>query len=46
MRRNRLEPLELAAAIERARAFLLEPLAALEAGEAFAKQWPPSGPWQ
>ncbi|HJW75896.1 MAG TPA: nucleotidyl transferase AbiEii/AbiGii toxin family protein [Thermoleophilia bacterium] len=46
MRRNRLSALDLATAVERARAFLLEPLAALLADEAFAKHWSPGGPWQ
>jgi hypothetical protein len=46
LRRNRLEPLDLAAAVDRLGAFLLEPLAALAAGEAFTKRWPPGGPWQ
>jgi len=46
LRRSRLEPLDLAAAVGRLGAFLLEPLAALNAGEAFIKQWPPGGPWQ
>jgi hypothetical protein len=46
LRRSRLEPLDLAAAVDRLGAFLLEPLAALAAGGAFAERWPPGGPWQ
>ena len=45
-RRNRLAPLGLSDAVDQARAFLLEPLAALAAGEAFTRRWPPGGPWQ
>ena len=45
-RRNRLAPLGLSDAIDQARAFLLEPLAALAADAAFTKRWPPGGPWQ
>lgn len=46
MGRDNLGSLELATAVERARAFLVEPLAALRDGEAFAKRWSPGGPWQ
>lgn len=46
MRRNRLGSLDLVTAVERARAFLLEPLTALREGESFAKQWPSGGPWR
>ena len=45
LRRNRLEPFDLAAAVDRLGAFLLEPLAALGAGEEFTKRWPAGGPW-
>lgn len=46
LRRNRLEAFDLAAAVDRLGAFLLEPLAALSAGEEFTKRWPAGGPWQ
>ena len=46
LRRNRLEAVELTVAVDRLRAFLLEPWEALARGEAFSEQWPPGGPWQ
>lgn len=46
LRRNRLEAVELAVAVDRLRAFLLEPWEALARGEEFSEQWPPGGPWQ
>lgn len=46
LRRNRLGSLDLRTAVERARAFLLEPLAALRDGELFAKRWSGGGPWR
>ena len=45
LRKNRVEPLELAQAGESLRAFLNEPLTAIRRGEAFTKHWPPAGPW-
>jgi hypothetical protein len=45
-RRSRLAPLGLSDAVDQARAFLLEPLAALAADAAFTKRWPSGGPWQ
>jgi len=45
LRRNRLEALDLAAALAGMRAFLVEPWAAIRRGEGFAKRWPPGGPW-
>jgi predicted nucleotidyltransferase component of viral defense system len=46
MRRTRLGALDLPAAVERCRQFLLEPLAALRDGDPFSRQWSPGGPWQ
>lgn len=46
LRRNRLEAIELAIAVDRLRAFLLEPWQALGQGDGFAKEWPPGGPWR
>jgi predicted nucleotidyltransferase component of viral defense system len=46
MRRNRLGTLDLATTVDRARAFLLEPLVALREGKAFAKRWSKGGPWR
>jgi hypothetical protein len=46
LRRNRLEAVELTVAVDRLRAFLLEPWQALGRGDAFAKEWPPGGPWR
>jgi Nucleotidyl transferase AbiEii toxin, Type IV TA system len=46
MLRNRLGTLDLATAVARARAFLLEPLAALRDGRAFASSWSKGGPWR
>lgn len=46
LRRNRLEAVELTVAVDRLRAFLLQPWQALAQGGGFAKEWPPGGPWQ
>ena len=46
LRRNRLEAVDLADAVDALRAFLLEPWVALVRGDGFAKEWPPGGPWQ
>lgn len=46
LRRNRLEPVELVTAVDRLRAFLLEPWEALVRGDRFAKAWLPGGPWR
>jgi len=46
LRRNRLEAVDLAVAVERLRAFLLELWDALAGGARFAKDWPPGGPWR
>lgn len=46
MRRNRLGSLDLGTAVEQARAFLLEPLAATREGESFVKRWSKGGPWR
>jgi len=46
LRRNRLEAVELAVAVDRLRAFVLEPWQALGREGGFAKEWPPGGPWQ
>ena len=46
LRRNRLEVVDLATAVDGLRAFLLEPWEALARGDAFARHWPPGGPWQ
>lgn len=46
LRRNRLEAVELAIAVDRLRAFLLEPLQALARRDGFAREWPPGGPWR
>ncbi|MEI6725663.1 MAG: nucleotidyl transferase AbiEii/AbiGii toxin family protein [Actinomycetes bacterium] len=46
LRRNRLEAVELAVAVDRLHAFLLEPWRALASGDKLAKDWPPGGPWQ
>ncbi len=46
LRRNRLEAVELATAVDRLRAFLLEPWEALARGGGFAKDWSPGGPWR
>ena len=45
LRRNRLEPVALATAIDRLRAFVLEPWAALAADSEFLKKSSPGGPW-
>ncbi len=45
LRRNRLEPVALATAGDRLRAFVLEPWAALAADSEFLKKWSPGGPW-
>ena len=46
LRRNRLDAVELADAVNAHRVFLLQPWEALQRGEAFAMFWPPGGPWQ
>jgi len=46
LRRNRLDVVELADAVEALSAFLLEPWEAVQRGEPFAKHWPTGGPWQ
>ena len=46
LRRNRLDAVELTVAVDRLRAFLLEPWQALGQGGGFAKEWPPGGPWR
>jgi len=46
LRRNRLEAVELTVAVDRLRAFLLEPWETLVRGDGFAKEWLPGGPWQ
>ena len=46
LRRNRLDAVELPDAVDALRAFLLEPWDALARGDAFARHWPPGGPWQ
>ena len=46
LRRNRLEPVELSKAVERLRAFLLDPWVALANGGEFTRHWPAGGPWQ
>jgi len=46
LRRNRLDAVELSDAVDALRAFLLEPWEAIGRGDAFARHWPPGGPWQ
>ncbi len=46
LRRNRLEAVGLANAVDRLRAFLLEPWQALARGDGFVEEWPPGGPWR
>ena len=45
LRRNRLEAVELATAVDRLRGLLLEPWETLVRGDRFAKEWLPGGPW-
>jgi len=46
LRRNRIEAVDLATAVDGLRAFLLEPWEALARGEEFTGEWPASGPWR
>ena len=46
LRRDRLDVVELADAVETLSAFLLEPWEAVQRREPFAKHWPTGGPWQ
>jgi predicted nucleotidyltransferase component of viral defense system len=46
LRRNRLEAIELATAVDDLRAFLLGPWEALKRGEEFERDWPRGGPWR
>ena len=46
LRRNRIEAVALATAIDGLRAFLLEPWEALARGNEFVREWPVGGPWR
>jgi hypothetical protein len=46
LRRNRIEAVDLATAVDGLRAFLLEPWEALARGDEYAGNWPAGGPWQ
>jgi hypothetical protein len=46
LRRDRLDVVELADAVEALSAFLLEPREAVQRREPFVKHWPTGGPWQ
>lgn len=46
LRRNRIEAVDLATAVDRLRVFLLPPWEALARGAEFSGEWPAGGPWQ
>jgi predicted nucleotidyltransferase component of viral defense system len=46
LRRNRLEAVELATAVDDLRAFLLKPWEALASRARFEMEWPAGGPWR